>query len=141
MEIVGETNDDHNFVDQKIVIDTIEKNRDRVRTVIGIILSSTGFLFSANVASLLFNVDKLRNTEPFVRILYLASLTTLLLTVLFCVSAAFLRTTYSITTRVKFINDLLTNYYRELRMVKVASFLLSVALFIFLCAVAKTALL
>jgi hypothetical protein len=125
VKIVGERLGKQQPVEQATIIDTIERNRDRVRSLVTMMISTISILFSANIAILILLVDKIKSTGFLPRLLGTLSLVFLLVALITCMMGAFLRRNYTLVSMTKFINDLFSIYYRELRIVRIAfSFLI-----------------
>lgn len=107
-------------VDSQLLVDTIERNRDRLRTIANMALTVSGIMISACIAFVLFIVDK-RIGGIFLPIAF--SMAALLFFIATCVStySSLLRTKYTIFTKAQFVDDLLSLYYSELKYIR-ASF-------------------
>lgn len=116
---------DHGFskqeqVDADLVLQTVEKNRDRVRTTAGMLLTLSGILISFLSAVVLFLVDKEPDERSTIAVLASAAGAFVTVAVL-AISATFLRTKYSVSDKAKFVTDLLRLYNRELLLLRFAS--------------------
>jgi hypothetical protein len=120
VKIVAELQGKQEAVDESTIVETLERNRDRVRSLVTMMISTTSILFSANLAILIFTIDKIRTAGLLSRLLCVMSLVCLLATLVTSMTGAFLRRRYSIVTTAKFIDDLLTIYYSELRIIRIA---------------------
>ena len=120
------------FVTPQLVIDTIERNRERIRTVSNMILTMVGLLLSVSFAVVPFAYDKVRNASRqatiVIGIAYSLTVLALLLSAYQSIFASLLRREYSITTVIKFIDDLMELYYTELLHLRVAFGLLVAAI-------------
>jgi hypothetical protein len=119
IEITKDTTTDPQ-ISGEILITTIEKNRDRVRTTAGMILSLSGMSLSAALAIALFAVKE-NKVRPVSLVLICLAAVLFLSASLFAIEASFFRQQYRITTRSQFIADLLQLFSRETRYVRVAS--------------------
>ncbi len=104
-------------VGMELMIDTIEKNRDRIREVANMSLTVSGIMVSASIAIVLFCADKHIGGK------YL-SLSLCVASVFFFTSAclslysSLLRKKYAISSKAQFVEDLLSLYYSELRFMR-----------------------
>jgi len=96
-----------------LVINTLEKNRDRIRTIGGMLLTISGLLISTCLGFLLFTVDR-KLFDKTVAGCFLAAMVIFLTSSCLSILASFLRTNYSISTKGQFVTDLLSLYYSEL---------------------------
>lgn len=105
------------LVDSQLLIDTIERNRDRLREIANMVLTVSGIMVSACTAFLVFAADKGVGGWWLGALFCAASL---LFFVAACLglSSAMLRTKYAITSRARFVDDLLALYYSELHRVR-----------------------
>lgn len=116
---------DYNFPTQEpvepgIILETVEKNRDRLRTTAGMLLTLSGILISFSAAFLIFVSDKAPNEHRTIGIFAVAVVAFITSSVI-AISATFLRTKYAISYQSKFLSDLLALYSTELRLLRVAS--------------------
>jgi hypothetical protein len=128
VRVVAESQSNSQLVEQKTVVDTIEKNRDRARTLVTMMISTTSILFSANLAILALLKDRLALFSLIEKVLFIVSPLLLLASLITGLSAAFLRHNVSIVSSTKFIDDLLTQYNSELRLVRIGFLLLLLGL-------------
>ena len=120
LKIVSEVKGRDEVVDTSVIVGTIERNRDRVRSLVTMMISATSILFSANLAILIFMIDKIKTAGLWSRVLGMLSVVCLIVTLVTSMMGAFLRRHFSITSTTKFIDDLLMVYYSELRIVRIA---------------------
>ena len=107
-------------VEIDLILQTVEKNRDRVRTTASMLLTLSGTLISFSTAFLLFVTDKARNEHSTIAV-FASAVAAFVATAVLAISATFLRTPYSISDKTKFVTDLLQLYHRELRLLRIAS--------------------
>ena len=118
VKITGHQTQDQ-LVTDDVLINTIERNRDRVRTTASMVLTVSGIMISASVAFVLFTNDKKIGNA-------LLSASFIVTATLFVVAAAaslfstLLRTKVSMTSQSQFVLDLLGQYNRELRLLRIA---------------------
>jgi len=120
IKIIDEKLQKTSLADVRLIIETLERNRDRIRTLVNMIISTAGFLFSANLAFILLVIDKLVTVSQFAIILFFLALLLLLTTLVTSILASFLKQKYTITSDLKFVDDLLSIYYRELRLMRLS---------------------
>lgn len=130
VKVVGERLGKQQPVDQATIIDTIERNRDRVRSLVTMMISTISILFSANIAILILLIDKIKSAGLLPRLLGTLSLVFFLVALITCMMGAFLRRAYTVVSVTKFKHDLFSLYYSELRIVRIAFILLIVGLII-----------
>ena len=116
---------DHEFatpenVEPDVVLQTVEKNRDRVRTTAGMLLTLSGMLISFSTALLLFVTDK-SPTEHRTIAAFASAVAAFVVAAVLAISATFLRTKYPVSDKTNFITDLLRLYEAELQLLRLAS--------------------
>lgn len=101
-------------VDANLLVNTIEKNRDRVRTLANMVLSSSSVLISASLAFLLYlgNNKILDRTSAITIIVCLA---VLLSASVSSIGAGLMRTKYVISDQGQFVESLLKLLSSELK--------------------------
>jgi hypothetical protein len=104
-------------VDTALLVETLERNRDRIRTVANMSLTVSGIMVSACVALLLFCADKNVGLSTLPVAFCMACV---LFFVAACLSlySAMLRTQYVVSSKAQFVEDLLTVFYSELRLLR-----------------------
>lgn len=107
-------------VETELVLQTVEKNRDRVRTTASMLLTLSGMLISFSAAFVLFVTDKAPNEQSTIA-LFASAVAAFVAAAVLAISATFLRTKYSISDMGKFVTDLLRLYNTELRLLRFAS--------------------
>jgi len=117
--VTKDTTDDP-MIEADLVMQTIEKNRDRLRTTSGMIMSLSGMSISASLAIVLFLLKEHAATTATVALIVLAAIS-LFVAAFFAIEASFFRNDYAITTRSQFLSDLLRLLHREMRLVRWAS--------------------
>jgi hypothetical protein len=110
---------DPSLVSQDTLVSTVEKNRDRIRTFGGMLLTLCGMLISASMAFILFLVDKKLGSHKTI-VLFGAATLCFVVTALLTVLSSILRTNYAISTREQFLTDLLNVYTSELLFMRCA---------------------
>jgi len=128
IRIIKEVSED-SHVEFDTIIQIIETNRDRVRTIGNMILTVSGIVLSATFGILLFIFDKGglgRMKVTILVVLFGGAVLTNLLSVYLSIASSFLRTTYSLTTKVNLVTDLMALLNSELRLVRL-SFLFLIA--------------
>src|SRR5436309_2290809 len=105
----------------ELLVNTIEMNRDRVRTIGNMLVTTAGILIPACLAFLLFFVDKGYIDTDIAALLAVAILLFLISSCL-SIASSFLRNRYVIADEAQFVEDLLTNLNRELRFSRAAFF-------------------
>jgi hypothetical protein len=108
------------MVETDVVLGTVEKNRDRIRTTAGMLLTLSGMLISFSAAFLLFVTDKAPNEHSTIAA-FASAVVAFVAAAVLAISATFLRTKYSISDKTKFVTDLLRLYNSELRLLRLAS--------------------
>ena len=116
---------DHSFanqdpVDFDVIVATVEKNRDRVRTVAGMLLSLAGVLMSFSSGFVLFVSDKAPREYRTIG-LFVATVLFFLISAVLAISSSFLRSKYAVADKAQFTTDLLQLYSSELRLLRIAS--------------------
>jgi len=122
IRVVKEVHEDED-VDFHTIIQIIETNRDRVRTIGNMILTVCGIILSATFAFLLFLFDKgtIDLKERVMMVLpFGGAIFTNLLSIYFGIASSFLKTRYAVSTKINMITDLLTLFYSELRLVRIS---------------------
>ncbi len=108
-------------VSTDLIIDTVERNRDRIRTIANMSLTLSGIMISASTAFVLFAVEK--KIGGIVLPLALAAAgACFFLSATISVYSSLLRTKYGISSEAQFVEDLLSLYYSELRLLRVCFF-------------------
>jgi|SRR5208337_94342 len=110
---------DSSLVSQDTLVSTVEKNRDRIRTFGGMLLTLCGVLISASTAFTLFLVDKKLGSHKTILFFGAAALC-FVVTALLTVLSSFLRTNYAVSSQEQFLTDLLTVYTSELLFMRCA---------------------
>lgn len=116
-------------VEFALIVDTLERNRERIRTIANMVLTLSGIMISACVALIVFAADKDLATPVLKWSLALASVSFLPAS-WFSLLASFLRTKYTISGEAQFVTDMLALYYSELRFLRVAIIFLLLRLLI-----------
>ena len=102
-----------------LLVQTIERNRDRLRTTGTMFLTLSGLLLSTCLAVTLYLLEKQRGGKIALLVTGLASLC-LLASACLSISATFLRSRYAITSEAQFATDLLRLFNAELRLARLA---------------------
>lgn len=102
-------------VETSLVVSTIENNRERVRTIGNMMITTSGILIPANLAFLLYFVDK-RVSDSAVILPLLIGVVLLLLSSLFSILSSLLRQKIRVSDMVNFVESLLRLYNSELRL-------------------------
>lgn len=108
------------LVESDVVITTIEKNRDRLRTTASMIVGLSSMSLSASLAIAIFLVREHVAQKPTVVLISMAAFQFLLAAIL-AVESSFFRRNYRISTCSRFVADLLHVFEREIRFVRFAS--------------------
>ncbi len=119
-------------VDARLLIDTIEKNRDRTRAVGNMLLTMSGVMISTCIGVSLFIVQR-RSFSRAVFILVGSAAALFLLSGCLSILSSFLRTTHSITTEEKFISDLLQLQHSEARRLRWSFSVLASGIVLLVC--------
>lgn len=107
-------------VELDLIASTIERNRDRVRTISGMLLSLAAILIPSCTAFVLF-VAQNAKSQRFTLTLFVLSVVSFLLSAVLAILSSFLRTEYAIIDKPRFVADLLQVYNSELRLLRIAS--------------------
>lgn len=99
------------------IIDTIETNRDRIREVSNMLISTSGILIPVALAFIVFLVEK-GVTDLLAVITLMFSILFFLITVSMSIMSSFLRRKYFMTNEAQFIEDLLSLLKSELRLLR-----------------------
>lgn len=115
-------------VEKQLIIDTVERNRDRIRTVANMALTVSGIMISTSVAVIIFSVDKQVGGNALPVAFGFAALFFFFAA---CVSiySSLLRTKYTISSETKFVTDLIRLYYSELRLLRLCFLPLALGFF------------
>ena len=103
----------------EVLIATIERNRDRIRNISGMLLTVCGLLVSASTGFTLFITDKKVGSSITIASFGIGALCFLSAAVL-SVIASFLRTSYTISSQEQFLTDLLRVFHVELRLARLS---------------------
>lgn len=114
-------------VDLELVLATVEKNRDRIRTTGGMLMTFSGILTSSSIALTLFLVEKMGAGRMSVA-LFSASVFGFLSCAVLAIVSSFLRGVYPISDRTQFVSDVLHLYNSELRLLRLCSLMAIVGL-------------
>jgi len=106
-------------VTAEFLISATEKNRDRIRSISSMILTACGILISASVAIIVFITDK-RPEMRFIVYFLVGGAFCFASSATLSVASSFLRVSYVITTMEQFVNDILTIYHSELRILRIS---------------------
>ncbi|WP_054762268.1 hypothetical protein [Methylomonas koyamae] len=120
VKIVDESFEEGTHVELDLLITTIEKNRDRVRSVASMLLTFSGTLISFGSAFLLFVSDKAPSERRTISIFAFAILL-LITAAALSIFSSFLRNKYSMSNKSEFTSALLQLYSAELRLIGVAA--------------------
>jgi hypothetical protein len=117
-----------------LLISTIETNRDRVRTIGNMLITASGILIPACLSFIIFFVDKGYSDT---KVLILLAIAILLFLISSCLSiiSSFLRKSYTILDEVQFIEDLIENLNKEIKISLIAFLFLIVGMIIMVIAV------
>jgi Na+/melibiose symporter-like transporter len=103
-----------------LLVNTVEKNRDRIRTTSGMLLTLAGILTSFCAGLVLFLVDKVHAGRATVLLFGLA-IVVFVVSAIVAIVASFLNTKHAIVDKTQFLTDLLHLYNAELRLLRIAS--------------------
>jgi len=106
-------------VDDNLLIETLERNRERIRTIANMSLTVSGIMISSSIAFVLFAEEKGIGGPLLSAVFGLAMVLFFIAASLSLISST-LRRSYVISTRSQFIVDLLSLYYSELRFLRVS---------------------
>lgn len=120
VQIVGEKFEESSHVELDLLITTVEKNRDRVRSIASMLLSFAGTLIAFSSAFLLFTSDKAPSERRTIAVFSLA-IALLIIAAALSIFLAFLRNKYSISDKSEFVSALLELYEAELKLLKTAA--------------------
>ena len=102
------------------IMDTIEKNRDRVRITANMLVTLSGILISFCSAFVLFlTKEKLLGVLPI--LIFVLAAGTFLSSAILGISSTYLRVAYAVLDEPQFINDLLHRYNAEMRLLRLAT--------------------
>jgi len=101
-------------VEADLIVSTIENNRERVRTIGNMMITTSGILIPANLAFLLYFVDK-RVSDFAVILPLLGGVILLLFSSFFSVFSSLLRQKIQVSDMLNFVESLLRLYNSELR--------------------------
>lgn len=104
-------------VDIQLIVDTIERNRDRLRTIANMSLTVSGIMISACIAFVLFAVDK-KTGGVFLPVAFSVGAVFFFIAACVGIYSSLLRRKYSISTKAQFVEDLLSLYYSELKLLR-----------------------
>ena len=116
IEITARHGQPDDTVDDELVIDTIERNRERVRTVGNMSLTVSGIMVSSSVAFVLFIAEK-QGPRTLV-ILFTVATALFFAAASLSLVSAMLRTRVVISTRTQFVADLMRQYNSELSLLR-----------------------
>jgi hypothetical protein len=119
IQITKDTTEDP-WVDTELIIRTIEKSRDRLRTTAGMIMTLSGMSVSAALAITIFLLKQQSASFTTLVLVGLAAVS-LFAGSLLAVESSFFRQEYAITTQSQFVADLLKLLGREMRFLRLAS--------------------
>jgi hypothetical protein len=111
------------------ILDTVEKNRDRVRSIGAMVLTLCGILISASNALILFMTDKRLGSHR-LRLALGTSVLCFGASAVLAVISCFLRREFPITNRSKFLLDMLAIYRSELFLLRLTLLFLVGGLFV-----------
>jgi hypothetical protein len=120
VEIIKEGFEATAIVEQKLVIDTIEKSRDRIRVTANMIVAFSGVLISFSSALVLF-VTKDDPAQRASIILFVCAVVAFLSAATMGIASTYLRSESSISNHANFIFDLTRLYRAELRLLRGAT--------------------
>jgi hypothetical protein len=101
------------LVSRELLAQTIETNRDRVRTSADMLLTLSGIVLSASFGFLLYVMEK-RVANPATLASLLAAILCFLMASYFAIETSFLRGPHAISSESQFVADLLAVFNREL---------------------------
>ena len=107
-------------VELDLIVETIEKNRDRIRTSCGMLLTFAGILISFGTASLLFVAGRLK-LERSILVFFAGALIGFVLVAVLAIASSFLRTRYAVSDKPQFVTDLLRLYDSELQLLRLSA--------------------
>jgi len=107
------------MVEPALIVDTVERNRDRNRTVGNMVLTMAGILISMTIVLIVFSADKKINDIRLATAFFI-SVFAYVLTGMIGIASCFLRTKRTITTEAQFISDLLSLFLTELRLLRLS---------------------
>jgi hypothetical protein len=116
-----------NAVEIRLIIDTLERNRDRTRVTANMIVTLSGILISLSSALLLYLVHE-KAMAPSVLLSFIFAIFGLFIASLLGIASTFLRTDYAVSDEPQFLTDLLRLYNSELRLLRSATVALTFGL-------------
>lgn len=115
------------------VLEAIERNRDRIRSLLGMVLSASGVILSASFVIVFFVVrDWPPGGDKLVAMLYFASVVALIASILVSVRAVRPRVPVAIRSKVQLISVVAASYQLERRQANWAAWFMIAALLAFL---------
>ena len=99
-----------------VIRDTLEKSRDRIRDLANMVLTASGLLLSSCFVFIVLLIEKFpaHSFGGWLKASFVLSSVLFLLSAIFSILSALLRPQYTIVTELKFVDDLLKLYRREL---------------------------
>jgi hypothetical protein len=134
VKIVGHEFAEREQVGFDAITATIEKNRDRVRTVAGMLLSLSGILISFSAGFVIFVADKATKDHRTIAI-FIGAVLAFLVSAALAISSSFLRSEYAISDRAQFTTDLLALYNSELRLLRIGCLVVILGMLLILAGV------
>lgn len=120
---------EENLVSFDTIRDSIEKSRDRLRVLANMVLTASGLLLSSCFVFIVLLLDKFSGTQVvLLRISFTVSALLFLFSAVFSIISSLLRPRYTIVTELKFVDDLLKLFEREVRLFTIAFVLLLLGL-------------
>ena len=117
-------------VEFSIILQIIERNRDRVRATGNMVLTVSGIIVSATVGITLFTLNQNLPdlAKVIVRVVFPIAIILSVTSIYFGVAASLLRVSYSVTTQLAILSSLMRLFESELRKVTLAFRLLMLSL-------------
>lgn len=125
------------FVAHDIIVTTIEKSRDRVRTTAQMILSLSGISISGTLAISLYTLRYEPDLLAVSVLLVLAALV-FVTSAFLAISSSFLRTKELVSTQSLFVNDLMSQLEGEHRLLRISAVFLLLGLILLVAAILAT---
>jgi hypothetical protein len=115
------------------LMDTIERNRDRIRVTANMIITLSGILISFTTTSVFFIARE--NAAHLSVFLFLAGAGAFLVSAILGISSTYLHFRYAVLDETQFVMDLMHRYHSEIRLLRLATGVLILGLLLLIVAV------